>query len=162
MQKYTHWLTPVLAEKPHAIAHVRGSHEHPALHGIVRFYQTRRGIVITADFTGLPASDDPCRSPVFGFHIHDGAACRGNASDPFADAGSHYNPGHCPHPQHAGDLPPVFGVGERGFLAFLTNRFTIQDIQGRTVILHGSTDDFTTQPAGNAGIKIACGEIRPL
>jgi Cu-Zn family superoxide dismutase len=37
----------------------------------------------------------------------------------------------------------------------------VRDILGKTVIIHGSPDDFTSQPAGNAGQKIACGEIRP-
>ncbi|MFQ7398750.1 MAG: superoxide dismutase family protein, partial [Neglectibacter sp.] len=44
--------------------------------------------------------------------------------------------------------------------AFLTSRFTIRQVLGRTLIIHGSPDDFTTQPAGNSGKRIACGEIR--
>ena len=44
--------------------------------------------------------------------------------------------------------------------AFLTDRFTVRDIIGRTVIIHDGLDDFTSQPAGNAGARIACGVIR--
>ena len=44
--------------------------------------------------------------------------------------------------------------------AVVTDRFTISDIIGRTVVIHKSPDDFTTQPSGNAGAKIACGEIK--
>jgi len=40
-----------------------------------------------------------------------------------------------------------------------TDRFRVQDILGRTVVLHSDPDDLDTQPAGNAGIKIACGVI---
>ena len=71
----------------------------------------------------------------------------------------HYNPLGCPHPYHAGDMPPIFGAAGYAFSAFVTDRFTVRDVVGRSVILHGSPDDFTTQPSGNAGEKIACGEI---
>ena len=64
---------------------------------------------LAAELFGLPFSDGVCMSPVFGFHIHSGAACSGTESDPFADTGTHYNPNDCPHPYHAGDLPPLFG-----------------------------------------------------
>ena len=50
-------------------------------------------------------------------------------------------------------------VNGYAFSAFLTDRFTVKEIVGRTVIMHSSPDDFTSQPSGNAGEKIACGEI---
>ena len=40
-----------------------------------------------------------------------------------------------------------------------TDRFHVRDIIGRTVVIHSDPDDFRTQPAGNAGTKIACGVI---
>jgi len=46
------------------------------------------------------------------------------------------------------------------FSMVLTNRFNLSEIIGKTIIIHSSVDDFTTQPAGNSGTKIACGEIR--
>ena len=55
-------------------------------------------------------------------------------------------------------LPGV--SGGHAFSVFLTDRFCVKDVIGRTVIIHGGSDDFTSQPAGNAGPKIACGEIR--
>ena len=112
-----------------------------------------------ADIFGLPVSAEPCQSNVFAFHIHGGSSCSGNETDPFANAGTHYNPKGCPHPHHAGDLPPLFGVGNRAFLAVLTDRFTVNEVVGKTVIIHDRPDDFTTQPSGNAGNKIACGII---
>ena len=68
-------------------------------------------------------------------------------------------PNACLHPYHAGDMPPLFAVGSRAFLAFFTDRFTASEIFGKTVIVHDGRDDFTTQPSGNAGKKIACGVI---
>lgn len=83
----------------------------------------------------------------------------GNQNDPFPLTGSHYNPDNCPHPYHAGDLPPLFGNRGIAWSAFLTNRFQVRDVLGKTVIIHASPDDFTSQPAGNSGKKIACGVI---
>ncbi len=150
----------LLGRRPQAWAVVRGSERYSSIRGEVRFYQTTFGVVVMAEILGLPDGDDPCRAPVFGFHIHEGGQCTGNAADLFADVGTHYTPDGCPHPYHAGDLPPLFGAGGYGFSVFLTDRFTVDEIIGRAVIIHGSPDDFTTQPAGNAGEKIACGMIR--
>ena len=146
---------------PDGVAVLTGSEGYPEIRGMVRFYQTVYGVILLAEVTGLPVGTGRCDDPVLGLHIHGGAHCRGTAGEPFAEAGMHYNPGGCLHPFHAGDLPPLFSAGGRGFLATLTNRFTVEEVLGKTVILHGSPDDFTTQPAGNAGRRIACGEIRP-
>lgn len=45
------------------------------------------------------------------------------------------------------------------YYKFLTNRFKIKEILYRSIILHDMPDDFTTQPSGNSGNKIACGII---
>ena len=42
----------------------------------------------------------------------------------------------------------------------MINTFKVNEIVGRTVVIHNKRDDFITQPAGDSGIKIACGEIR--
>lgn len=149
----------LLKRRPQAYAVVTGNADHPAVHGTVRFYQTPLGVLVAAEITGLPTAKDKCRAPIFGFHIHSGTACTGTEEEPFADALSHYDPNGCPHPYHAGDMPPLFGVNGRAFAAFLTDRFTLRQITGRTVIVHSAPDDFTTQPAGNAGERIACGVI---
>ena len=86
--------------------------------------------------------------------------CTGTADDPFADALTHYNPQCCPHPAHAGDMPPLIANNGYAIQAFLTDRFTVREILGKTVIIHDSADDFSSQPAGNAGARIACGVIR--
>lgn len=110
--------------------------------------------------TGLPKNSDKCSQPIFAMHIHSGGSCSGNETDYFANAMTHYNPNNCPHPYHAGDLPPLFGCDGTAFSAFLTNRFSVQDIVGRTIIIHAKLDDFTTQPSGNSGTKMACGVIK--
>jgi Cu-Zn family superoxide dismutase len=56
-------------------------------------------------------------------------------------------------------MPPLFSSGGRAFLVFLTNRFKVRDVVGRTVVIHAGRDDFTTQPSGDSGKKIACGVI---
>ena len=151
-----------IRQRPSAIAQIRGSNQHPNVCGMVRFYQTGRGVLVAAHISGLPEPEGPCRHPVFAFHIHTGACCTGSGSDPFADVGGHYNPDNCPHPQHAGDLPPLFGCGGYGYASFLTDRFRLEEVIGRTLILHEHLDDFTSQPGGNAGRKMACGEIQAL
>ena len=45
-------------------------------------------------------------------------------------------------------------------MIFLTERFNIDEIIGKTIIIHSNPDDFTTQPGGNSGTKIACGLIK--
>lgn len=151
----------VLRRRADAAAILAGSAKYPDIHGMVLFYGLRGGVIVRAEITGLPKGENPCDSPIFAFHIHGGGNCGGNDTDPFADAGTHYNPNDCPHPYHAGDLPPLFGADGNAFSVFLTDRFTLPDILGKTVILHAKPDDFTTQPSGNSGEKIACGVITP-
>ena len=152
-------LDSMLRRLPHAVAVMRGSEEYRQIHGVVKFYQARSGVLVVADILGLPVSEETCGGGIFAFHLHGGTSCTGEAEDPFANAGTHYNPENCPHPDHAGDMPPLLGVNGYAFGAFVTDRFTIEEIVGRSVILHAHPDDFTTRPAGAAGVKIACGEI---
>ena len=149
-----------LRRRPQAWARIAGSDAYPEIQGLVEFFQTNQGVIVSAKVVGLPQGKDKCKQPIFAFHIHSGGKCAGNSEDPFADAGTHDNPGGCPHPYHAGDMPPLFGANGSAILLFLTDRFAVNDIVGKTVIIHSSPDDFTTQPSGNAGKKIACGEIR--
>lgn len=148
----------IFCRRADAAALIKGSEKYPDICGRVLFYQLRCGVIVRAEVINLPSSEEHC-NPIFAFHIHSGGRCEGNADDPFAEAGAHYNPNDCPHPYHAGDLPPLFGAGGRALSVFLTNRFAVREIIGKTVIIHSSPDDFTTQPSGNAGKKIACGVI---
>ena len=148
-----------IKKRPFASAKIKGSNNYPGISGIVYFYKVPEGVLVLIQLSGLPVSADICKQPIFAIHIHSVNSCTGNNTDPFADTLTHYNPNHCAHPYHAGDLPPVFGANGLGFSVFLTNRFSAEEIIGKTIILHSSPDDFTTQPSGNSGIKIACGVI---
>ncbi|WP_444644758.1 superoxide dismutase family protein [Caproiciproducens sp. R1] len=149
----------ILKSVPSAYAMVKGGPGFPNINGMVCFYQLADGVLVLTQINGLPHSTGSCPADIFGFHIHEGNQCTGNAQDPFANAGAHYNPNHCPHPAHAGDMPPLFGNHGFAFMAFMTDRFSVNEIIGRTVIVHSSPDDFKTQPSGNSGNKIACGQI---
>lgn len=150
----------IFRKTPSAFANIRGNSAYPQIMGIVKFYQLPYGVLVAVEVDGLPAPAGYCQMPIFALHIHEGADCTGDAIDPFRNVGMHYNPNGCPHPYHAGDMPPLFGANGKAFLAFLTTRFTVDEIIGKTVIIHDSPDDFMSQPTGNAGNKIACGTIQ--
>jgi len=138
---------------PDAVALVKGGTLAPDIHGTVEFFQTAGGVIVKAEIFGLPHSE----SGFYGFHIHQGTDCEGVG---FQNTGSHYNPTGMQHPHHAGDLPPLLAANGGSYLAVKTDRFTVGEITGHTVVIHSKADDFTSQPAGNAGEKIACGVIQ--
>ncbi len=147
---------------PDGVAVLRGSAAYPELRGTVWLYQTGKGAFLVAEIGGLPHGEESCGTPIFAFHIHGGGACTGTGDRPFMDAGSHYDPGNCPHPFHAGDLLPLFGVDGYAFSAVLTGRFRVKEVLGKTVVIHAGRDDFKTQPSGEPGLMIACGVICPF
>lgn len=149
----------IFRRKADGIACIRGSDKYPCIRGKVLFYQLPDCVMVRAEINGLPMDKKPCCEHIFAFHIHEGTECSGDKSDVFANAKGHYNPNDCPHPYHAGDMPPLFGINGRAFLTFMTDRFCVDEILGRTIIIHKMSDDFHTQPSGNAGEKIACGII---
>ena len=108
---------------------------------------------------GLPVGEGDCPEEFFGLHIHQGETCTGTPERPFAHAGGHFQLAECPHPAHTGDLPPLLGCQGHAFSSFLTDRFRVEQIIGRTLIVHARRDDFSTQPSGDAGAMIACGQI---
>lgn len=151
---------PVLRCAPNAEASITGSDAYPAIRGKALFYQTSLGVLVSVWVFGLPTDRDSYSAPFFAFHLHSGTACTGDSEDAFRDALTHYNPKDCLHPNHTGDFPPLLANHGMAFSVFLTDRFSVDEIIGKTVIIHADPDDFTTQPSGNAGTKIACGQIR--
>ncbi len=91
-----------------------------------------------------------------------GDSCSGNSNDEFADAKMHYNLTNCPHPYHAGDLPPLIENNGYSYMRVFVNKFNLNDIIEKVIIIHDMPDDFTSQPSGNSGTKIACGKITRL
>lgn len=138
---------------PAAIAVVRGDGNYPNIRGTVKFFQRCDGVLVEAAVKGLPRTE----TGFFAFHIHEGGNCVGEG---FPDTGGHFNPGNREHPNHAGDLPPLLSDFGKAFMKVLTGRFRVEEVIGKTVIIHEEPDDFHTQPSGNAGKKIACGVIQ--
>ena len=124
--------------------------------GVVTFTQAEGGVHIVAKFTGVPKGDH-------GFHIHEFGDC--SAPDG-TSAGPHFNPTNVIHAgrdaekRHMGDLGNVT-ADEQGTITldYLDKHIKLALIIGRGMILHANPDDFTTQPTGNAGGRIACGVI---
>ena len=153
-------------QKPAAVAELNGSALAPNLRGVVRIYPAGKGSFVSIVAEGLPdmqLSNDPDkRIGPFAFHIHEGNHCGSpKLPDPFLEAGEHFNPENLPHPLHAGDLPSVYPNHGYANMTVYTDRFSPGDVIGRTVILHQRGDDYHSQPAGDAGKRIACGVLRP-
>ena len=124
--------------------------------GVVTFTQEEGGVHIVAKFTGVPKGEH-------GFHIHEFGDC--SAPDG-TSAGSHFNPSGVAHAgrdaekRHMGDMGNVT-ADEQGNIAldYVDKHIKLATIIGHGMILHANPDDFTTQPTGNAGGRIACGVI---
>lgn len=150
--------------KVSAYAPIKGSADYPSINGTVWFADVPGGMLIEAEVSGLPAYRPGSGnvSPVspFGFHIHDGRQCGSPSSTPpYETSGGHYNPTSQHHGNHAGDLPVLIPTNGYAFMAFFTGKMKSSDIIGKTIIIHENPDDYRTDPAGNSGKKIACGEI---
>ena len=139
--------------QPSAIA-VLSPTEGNDLQGTVTFIQTPEGVRVQANLTGLTAGTE------HGFHVHQYGDC--SASDG-TSAGGHFNPHGADHARpdaasrHVGDLGNSEATYDRvdTQLAFEGE----SSIIGRAVIVHGGTDDLSSQPSGAAGPRIACGVI---
>ncbi|MCA0983109.1 superoxide dismutase family protein [Halobacillus yeomjeoni] len=134
----------------------------PDLKGSVHFYQMPYGVEIYVNVEGLPTFTRKKTAPVgpHGFHIHEKGVCEiGDGKNPFATAGGHWNPDNQPHGNHAGDFPVLFSNQGRARMIFFTDRFKVDDIIGKSVILHQGPDDFQSQPSGKSGKRMACGII---
>ena len=143
-------------KSPDAVARFTGGEEALQLFGCVLFYQEDGCVRIEAKILGLPKVSD---TGFFGFHIHQGRECYGVG---LSGTEGHYNPTERMHPEHAGDLPSLLSCHGNAYLSVKTDRFSVDEIIGRTVVIHSDPDDFRSQPAGNAGKKIACGVIQKI
>ncbi len=160
-------LQRICQSDPDAMATICGSREYPEIRGRVCFYNLRDGCVVMAEIVGLPDRDsfecyETCHgvcSRFYGLHIHEGSACSGSSSEPFANAGGHFNPEMTEHPYHAGDLPVLLSSCGFAWMTCYTERFFATDVVGKTVIIHEMPDDYRSQPAGDSGKRIACGKI---
>jgi superoxide dismutase, Cu-Zn family len=149
-----------------AVAHIHGGPLAPQLRGVVVMQDVRGGTEVYAEVQGLPpyrpAQDGQDPVGPHGFHIHEHGSCViGNPEQPFMSAGGHWNPTHQPHGNHAGDFPVLFSNDGYARMSFFTNKFRVQDVIGRSIIIHQHPDDYRTQPSGDSGKMLACGVIQP-
>lgn len=129
--------------------------------GVITFTQTKAGVKVVADITGLTPGKK------HGFHIHEYGDISGSNGK---SAGGHYNPeGH----DHAGPGTPKRHAGDMGNLTADAKgkahlELTLENcsvaglknpIVGRGVIVHEGTDDMKSQPTGAAGARIGMGVI---
>jgi len=126
--------------------------------GAVWFIADGGDVRIRGRITGLKANQE------HGFHVHEKGDC---SSGDAMSAGGHFNPNGKPHgppsgEHHAGDLPSLKADGAgtatidsrvRGLVGGPT------EFAGKALVVHVSPDDYTTQPTGNSGARIACGVI---
>ncbi len=131
--------------------------------GEVTFTQEADGVRVSGTFSGVPFKPGDAKH---GFHVHE----KGDCSAPDAmSAGGHFNPAGKHHgapdaaDRHAGDMGN-FDVDayNNGRINYVDKTMTLSGpntIIGRSVIIHEKVDDFTTQPTGNSGARLACGVI---
>lgn len=142
--------------EPQALAWITGGSGAPALSGLVKFYNTPYGgTLVEAELFGLPDPAQQGASNFYAMHIHE----TGDCTNGFQNTGGHFNPSGAAHPDHAGDLLPLFSNQGYAWIAFYDKRFLIPQILGRSVVIHQMPDDFHSQPSGNSGSKIGCGVI---
>ena len=139
-----------------------------SLVGTVKITDAPTGVIVDVDITKLTPG-------WHAMHFHDMGEC----SDPkFAKAGAHMNhvePGKKAHGFMTpgggdfGDLPNIYIAADgTGKAEAFTNRVSVKgeggrpallDADGSALVIHENADDFTTQPIGNAGSRVACAVI---
>jgi superoxide dismutase, Cu-Zn family len=125
---------------------------------------TPSGVLVSLDLTAVPAGEHA-------FHIHAVGKCE---PPDFKSAGPHFNPDNTKHGlmnqegPHAGDMPnlhvPADGKLQVEVLnptVSLSGESALLDADGSALVIHAGADDYKTDPAGNAGARIACGVITP-
>lgn len=132
--------------------------------GSAKLSEDAKGVKIELNVTGLTAGDHA-------IHVHEAAKCE--APD-FKSAGGHFNPDKKHHGMdskegpHAGDMPN-FTVDAKGNskATVIATGVNLKDKDahsvftngGTALVIHAKADDGKTDPAGNAGDRIACGTI---
>jgi len=150
-----------MAPAPHTVAFLAAT-EGNTVTGELAFEAVDGGVAITGQVNGLPPGSE------HGFHVHE----TGDCSAPDAtSAGGHFNPAGMAHGRvgegdhHVGDTDNI--VADDTGVAVVNTRLegatlgdgAPTDVLGRGVIVHADADDYTTQPTGNAGDRLACGVI---
>ena len=128
--------------------------------GTAKLTQTAHGLLISVDLHDL-------KPGTHAIHLHETGKCEAPA---FKTAGGHFNPAHKQHGfmmaegAHGGDLPnlevPAGGSVKADMIAGDATLATLLDADGAAIVVHAKADDYKTQPAGDAGDRVACGVIQ--
>jgi len=131
--------------------------------GTLRLMPMADGVHLTGEVGGLTPGS------THAIHIHEKGDC--SAADA-SSAGGHFNPTGEPHGKvgtpthHAGDMNNIVanaeGVAKVDVHAqgVVLGGGAANDGVGRAVVVHAAAADYTSQPSGNAGARVACGVIR--
>jgi Cu-Zn family superoxide dismutase len=148
------------ATGPKAVANLASTKGNSAA-GVVTFEQKGSVVRVSGTLTGLKPNAE------HGFHVHEKGDC---SSGDGMSAGGHFNPAGKPHghhggeARHAGDMPNLKAdASGKAAFSFEVPGLTIgsgpADIVGKGLIVHRDPDDYRSQPAGNAGPRLACAVI---
>jgi len=145
-----------------AVVHLAPTAGSPVT-GTLQLVAQGQGVHISGQLSGLAPHT------AHGFHFHEKGDC--SAPDG-SSAGGHFNPTSDPHgragagPHHAGDMDNIV-ANDQGEATIDVQDDDVSlrpgapnDVVGRAVIIHGSADDYTSQPSGNAGARVACGVVQ--
>lgn len=142
-----------------AICVLRPTAGNESVRGTIKFTATLGGVLVEARVEGLAPG-------AHGFHVHEWGDL--DCTDGMC-TGGHFNPSGEAHgapdaaTRHAGDLGNL-EAGADGVAVYkrLDARLRLDgagSILGRGIVVHAKADDFTTQPTGNAGARVATGVI---
>lgn len=145
---------------PGAVAQLQSTIGNPTS-GTVNFTPSGGKVLVRGEVRGLKPNAE------HGFHVHEKGDC---SSGDGMSTGGHFNPDGKPHgnhsaaARHAGDLPSLkadaSGIAR---FSFETTAITISsgmaNVVGKGLIVHKDPDDYTTQPTGNSGARLACAVI---
>lgn len=128
--------------------------------GTVRFVKEGDRVRVIADLTGLTPGEH-------GIHVHENGDC--SATDA-SSAGGHFNPTNQPHggrdaeARHVGDMGNITADSSgKAHLDYVDSKIALSgpnSVVGRGVIVHGGRDDLKTQPSGDSGKRVGCGQIK--
>jgi Cu-Zn family superoxide dismutase len=147
---------------PRAVAALKSTTGNTAS-GTVAFAQSSDKVLVSGRVSGLKPNAE------HGFHLHEKGDC---SSGDGMSTGGHFNPDSQPHgnhagvAHHAGDLPSL-KADAAGVATFSFESPGISvgsggaNIVGRGLIVHRDPDDYTTQPTGNSGPRLACAVVTP-